>query len=166
MLSVSLSGFYDFLQRALRPDRGAPLRRERLREYTASHCTYGRPRLHAVLRKKHPTVGDKRIARWMRELAIQGLCKGRRRPKGRLHLSSLPAAPNLLQRQFDVHHQHPALATDLTYLATKEGWMYLAVVMDLRTGQIIGYCLDHTMTMDLVCTALRTALRCSRIFDP
>ena len=54
--------------------------------------------------------------------------------------AQVPPAPNLLQRQFDVHHQQAALATDVTYLATKEGWMYLAVVMDLRTGQIIGYC--------------------------
>ena len=128
MLSVSLSGFYDFLQRALRPDREAPLRQELLREYTASHCTYGHPRLHAVLRKKHPTVGHKRIARWMRELAIQGLCKGRRRPKGMAAPVQLPAAPNLLQRKFDVNHPQPALAADFTYLATQEGWMFLGKV--------------------------------------
>ncbi|WGV19107.1 IS3 family transposase [Pseudomonas putida] len=150
VMGVSVSGFYDYQHRQGRPDPDAQIRIDLHKAYAASRKTYGRPRLVEALRQQAHAVGHKRIDRLMHEEHIQGRSKGGFRPCTTDSHHALPVASNLLDRQFSV--QNPALAwvSDITYIATKEGWLYLAVVLSIQTRQVLGYSLADRMPDDLV----------------
>ena len=152
MLGVSSAGFYDHLRRqaAPRPDREAGLRADLRQAHADSRKTYGRPRLVRALRNRAHAVGPKRVARLMREEGLRGKIKGAFKPRTTDSRHGRPVADNLLARRFDVDCDVPAWVGDITYLATREGWLYLASVIDLRTRQVLGYSLADRMPDDLV----------------
>lgn len=161
VLGVSVSGYHEHVGRA---DRMAPRRHlsdEALRVHIqAIHAetrgSYGWPRIWRTLRSRGLRVGNQRVQTLMRQEGIRA--RGKRRFKATTDSRhDLPIAPNLLDRQFDVDAPDQVWAGDITYIATDEGWLFLAVVIDLFSRQVIGWSLRSDMVRDLVIDALRMA---------
>lgn len=158
-LAVSPSGYYAWRQRQTRPpDPHLPaLLKQIERIHEQSHGTYGSPRVHAQLRKEGFHHNRKRIARLMR---LKGLV-GRRKTRKVTTTDSRhdhPVAENLLNREFQAEAPNAKWVADITYIPTREGWLYLAVVLDLFSRKAVGWSMMATMTADLVEDALKMAL--------
>lgn len=158
-VAVSSAGFYAWHRR--RPsDRDEADRRlavEIAAAHAASRRTYGSPRIHEELQAQGRRVSRKRVARLMR---TQGL-RGRRRcrqPRTTDSQHPWPVADNVLNRAFDVATPNTVWAGDITYLATREGWVYLAVLLDLWSRRVVGYAMSNEPTRGVVLDALRLAL--------
>ena len=124
--------------------------------HAQSKRSYGRPRIVRGLRKQGLRVGHERVRR---SLKRQGLGPVYKRPY-RVTTDSnhhKPIAPNVLNRRFDGWHINQAWVGDISYLATNEGWLYLAVIMDLASRRIVGWSMSERITADLVCQALTSA---------
>jgi putative transposase len=158
-LSVSRSGYFDCVARQAlpTPGRDEELRADLLTIHRGSRGTYGRPRLVAGLRTCGHRVGPKRVQRLMREEGLRGVVKGRFKPRTTRSKHSRAIAPNLLDRRFAPEADVTAWAGDITYIPTREGWLYLAIVIALRTRQVLGYSLADTMPDDLVQHAFENA---------
>lgn len=118
---------------------------------------YGAPRIHDELAKASVNVSRKRVARLMREAGIRA--KGARKYKATTDSKhALPIAPNLLEQQFTVEARNEVWVSDITYLWTRQGWMYLAVIIDLFSRRVVGWSINERMTANLVCTALDSAV--------
>jgi transposase InsO family protein len=126
--------------------------------FAASGRSYGSRRLAAALQAQGPAVGRYRVRRLMREAALRPVWK-----RKFVHTTDskheLPVAENLLNRQFDVAAPNQAWTSDITYIRTRQGWLYLAAVMDLFSRKIIGWAMAPTMPTELVAQALRMALQ-------
>jgi putative transposase len=122
---------------------------------------YGAPRIQRELAKEGTPVSQKRVARLMREAGLRA--KGKRKYKATTDSDhSLPIAPNLLKRNFTADRPDAVWVSDITYLWTRQGWMYLAVIIDLYSRKVVGWSLADRMTASLVCTALDAAVRLRR----
>ena len=108
------------------------------------------------LREAGERVGRKRVARLMREHRIRAI-RGYKKPR---HLAGVPSviAPNRLQRQFTVDQPDSAWITDITYIRTWGGWLYLAVVMDLHSRKVVGWSMQPTLARGIVIDALLMAV--------
>jgi putative transposase len=158
MLSVSRSGFYAWRKRepSLHALRDAQLGVEVVTIHHASRATYGSPRVLAELRERGERTSRKRIARLMRERGVSGHIRKRWR-----HPSGTPAdatTANVLARGFDVAAPNRVWASDITYVRTWEGWLYLAVVIDLFSRRVVGWSMQGHMRTDLVLSALTMAV--------
>ena len=160
VLGVSRSGFYAWMRRApsarkLQDDSLKPLIRiahERSRE------TYGPKRLQTELKATGTVIGRDRISRLRKEMGLR--CVQRRKFKATTNSAhSLPVAPNLLDQNFTVEDPGTVYGSDITYIPTDEGWLYLAGVKDLATREIIGHAMGNRMTKELTLTALEKAMR-------
>ena len=118
--------------------------------------TYGAPRILCDLREVGECVGKNRIAKLMTRHKIRAQ-HGYKQP-GRRYTKPAVAAPNRLQQQFTITRPDYAWATDITYLRTYEGWLYLAVVMDLYSRRIIGWSMKPTLAKEVVLDALLMAV--------
>lgn len=119
-------------------------------------AAYGSPRIFLELKGRGIPVSKGRVERLMRENSLRG--RHKRRFKATTDSKhTLPVAPNLLERNFDTERPDQAWTADITYIATGEGWLYLAIVLDLYTRQIVGWAMRERMTKDLVIDALRMA---------
>jgi transposase InsO family protein len=146
-LGVSRPGFYASQARPPAPRHGADARLgvEIVAIHAETRQRYGSPRVHAELRDRGHQVSRKRVARLMR---AHGLC-ARRRRRFRVTTDSthpFPVAPNVLARQFAVAAPDTAWVTDITYLWTREGWLYLAVILDLFSRAVVGWALSAQIT--------------------
>ena len=158
-LSVSRSGFYSWRKRSpsARARQDARLKVEISASHAASRRTYGSPRILCDLRDEGHRVSRKRVARLMQELGLEG----RRKRRFRSTTDSrhrFPVAPNVLMRDFDVDAPNTVWVTDITYVATLEGWLYLAVILDLFSRRVVGYAMSERIDRALVLEALRVAL--------
>jgi putative transposase len=163
LLSVSCAGYYDWRERplSLRATDDAVIQTEIAQIYTESRRIYGRPRIHEMLLKKGRRIGQKRVRRLMKALKISGVRRRQFRKTTNSH-HALPIAPNALDREFDVSTigaPNRVWAGDITYLQTREGWLYLAVVLDLYSRRVVGWSMGSSMQTDLVVRALQAALR-------
>lgn len=166
-LDVAPSGFYAAEQRrAGRRPRSARVRaNERLLVairgiHAHSHERYGAPRVHAELRAQGQPCGRHRVARLMRHAGLQGRTPRRFRVTTQSGHRE-PVAPNVLARRFApllVPGRDRVWGADLTYLATREGWLYLAVVLDLASRRVVGWCADRGLEQSLTLRALDRAL--------
>jgi len=158
-LQVSRAGFYAWQARPPAPRTRAD---ERLGlEIAAIHAEtrqrYGSPRIHAELGERGCRTGRKRVARLMR---VRGLA-ARRRRRFRVTTQSrhpFPIATNVLARQFERTGPDQAWVTDITYIPTGEGWLYLAVILDLCSRLAVGWAMNERITDDLTLDALGMAL--------
>lgn len=117
---------------------------------------YGAPRIHVELNAKGVRCSRRRVARLMRLASLHG--KGKRRYKKTTDSNhALPIAENLVQRNFDVDTPNTVWAADITYLGTKEGWLYLAVVLDLHSRRVVGWAMGSRMATELPLSALSMA---------
>ena len=107
--------------------------------------------------RRRATVSRKRVARLMREQGLRGRRRGRQ-PRTTDSRHTLPIAANVLNRAFDVATPNTVWAGDITYLATREGWVYLAVLLDLWSRRVVGYAMSEEPTRAVVLQALRQAL--------
>ena len=155
---VSPSGFYAWEKKepSKREAKKLSLVRKIEQIHQGSRGAYGSPRVFKVLKGLGELCSEKKVAKLMRESRIRA--KARR--KFRVTTDSkhnLPVAPNLLQRNFSPENPNQVWASDITYVWTKEGWLFLAVIVDLFSRQIVGWSIDKTMTRELVLCALRQA---------
>jgi putative transposase len=122
---------------------------------------YGAPRIQARLAEEGISVSRKRVGRLMREAGLKA--KGRRKYRPTTDSNhSLPVAPNLLRRNFNAKRPDTVWVSDITYLWTRQGWLYLAVIVDLCSRKVVGWSLAERMTAALVCDALDAAIRLRR----
>jgi len=165
ILQVSRSGYYAWSSRhastsgppSARFSRRTVLRDAIRQAHQRSRRTYGSPRVTAALRKEGVVCCVNTVAKIMREDGLAA--KVRRRFKVTTDSShDLPTAPNRLDRCFVRQQPNQAWVGDITFIATDEGWLYLATVMDLYSRRIVGWALSDRLTTELVTGALRMAL--------
>lgn len=157
-LSVSMSGFFSWHRGGKTSKRLTDT--QLLTLIKALHAeikgAYGWPRIWQELKARGIPAGKERIRKLMQAHGIRG--RHKRRYKATTDSKHhFPVAPNVLNRQFRPDRPDQAWVTDITYVPTQEGWLYLAAVMDLHTRMIVGWSMDNRMTRDLVINALRMA---------
>jgi len=159
ILGVAPSGYYRWLLQPLSNRAQEDVRLLRLirASFTASQSIYGAPRVFLDLREAGETCSKHRVARLMRENGL----RARHGYRSRRWLAGRPAVliPNLLQRQFTVVRPNKAWVTDITYIRTWQGWLYLAIVMDLFSRKVVGWATASTIRRDLVLDAVLMAVR-------
>lgn len=159
LLEVSRSGFYAWTQRTVsaRTKADAQLAVEIAATHHQSRKRYGSPRVHRALRKRGIRVGKKRVARLMREHGLVARQKRRfRRTTDSNHAN--PIAPNVVARAFEPKGPNQVWAGDVTYIATHEGWAYLAVLLDLCSRRVVGWALSATNDTELALAAFNRAV--------
>ncbi len=158
-LGVAPSGYYAWLQKPIsdRAQEDARLLRLIRASFKASHGIYGAPRIFLDLREAGETCSKHRVERLMRENKIMALHGYRTRHYSVGKPSVL--VPNLVERNFDVAQPNKVWVTDITYIRTWEGWLYLAVVMDLFSRKIVGWATRATIHRQLVLDAVLMAVR-------
>jgi len=160
-LSVSPSGFYAWRSRPESQRKIA--NRELLADIRRVHMRhrerYGAPRIHAELRAEGHAVSRKRVARLMRRHGIRARAPRRYRVCTTDSKHSLPVAENLLDQNFVAERPDQVWLADITYIATGEGWLYLAVVLDLFTRKVVGWAMRDHMRAELTIAALTMAIQ-------
>jgi transposase InsO family protein len=164
VLGVGRSGYYAWRRREPSPRTQANeslLVRIR-EEYQLSRKTYGSPRIHAALQRKGVICGRKRVARLMRLDRIAARRAHRRIPRTTQKDPNAVPAPNLLNQDFSSPAPDRKWVSDITYIDTAEGWLYLAVVLDLFSRRVVGWAMDEHMEATLVQQAwnMAVAQRC------
>lgn len=159
VLKVSRSGFYAWLsrkpsERKLSDERLKPLIRELHERYRES---YGSLRLQSELADRGVCIGRDRITRLRKEMGLT--CKQKKKFRATTNSAhNLPVTANLIEQQFaEITEPGTVYGTDITYIWTDEGWLYLAGVKDFATREIIGYAMDKRMTVELVLRAFHKA---------
>ncbi len=161
LLGVARSGYYGWQQRAQRQSARAQENTQLLVELAARHrrhrqC-YGSPRMTADLRAAGWVVNRKRIARLMRQAGMRARGRSRRRYTTQSQ-HAYPVVPNRVAQQFTVTAPNRVWVTDITYVATDEGWLYVALVMDLFSRKFVGWALEAFVDTRITLAALRMAL--------
>jgi len=161
-LEVSASGYYDWQRRLSRPGQRAMedlvLAQEIGRIHTRSRETYGAPRVEKELRQKGRCHGRHRVARLMKEQGLCGRQKGRYRVQTTDSNHDQPIAPNRLAQAPKATAPNQLWVADITYIETKEGWLYLAAILDLYSRKIVGWAMSERIDTVLVLKALAMAL--------
>jgi putative transposase len=160
LLGVSRSGYYDWRVKKVSQRKLETIKLDsQIRELFSLHKKrYGAPRIAAELQAKGIKVSRQRVARRMKELGLRA--QGKR--KFRVTTDSkhtLPVAANLLQRDFASYQANQKWVGDITYVHTDEGWLYLAVVIDLYSRKVIGWSMSTRIDAKLACDALMMALQ-------
>ena len=160
VLEVSRSGYYAFEKHT--PSDREVSDQELVTRIEAIHRrnrgVYGSPRVHRELRNEGHRVGRKRVARLMRQNGIVGR-RRRRFCRTTDSRHGLPIAENILDRQFTVTQPNVVWVTDITYVRTYEGWLYLAAVLDLFSRRVVGYAMSSQIDRQLILSALEAAWR-------
>jgi len=159
VLDVSRSGYYQFIQGRLsaRAQENKRLSEKIKVIHKESRETYGSPRIHAELHSSGEICSRKRVARLMKQEGIEAKMKKcfkvttKANPKAK-------AAPNLLEQDFTADAPNQRWVADFTYVATQEGWLYVAIILDLFSRKVVGLAMHERMTADLVLKALEQAV--------
>jgi transposase InsO family protein len=161
-LEVSASGYYDWQRRRSCPGQRAmedqALAHEIGRIHARSRETYGAPRVEKELRQKGRCHGRNRVARIMKEQGLCGRQKGRYRVQTTDSNHDQPIAPNRLAEAPKATAPNRLWVADITYIETKEGWLYLAAILDLYSRKIVGWAMSERIDTALVLKALAMAL--------
>jgi transposase InsO family protein len=160
VLQVSRAGFYAWRQRpaAAHSFKDRRLAVEIAAIYRENRGRYGSPRVHVELRERGYRTGRKRVARLMREQRL----RARHQRRYRITTDSghgLPVSTNLLARRFSAAAPNLAWVTDITYIWTGEGWLYLAVMLDLFSRRVVGFALSQRIDLKLALDALMMAIK-------
>lgn len=160
MLNVSTSGFYEWYGRppSARALENAKLLMRIRESHALSGGTYGSPRVHQDLRVAGEQCSENRVARLMRTADIRANPKPRRKPGDTGVRPEHSIAPNVLERDFTAPGPNQKWVADFTYIWTGEGWLFLAVVLDLFSRRVVGWSMQPSMTAQLVLDALMMAL--------
>jgi transposase InsO family protein len=160
VLEVQRSGYYAWRHRSpsSREQANQALLALIKAEHQASRKTYGSPRIHVVLHRKGVVCGHNRVARLMQMHGIAPKARRRYHPVTTQRQPGVVPAPNRLNQDFSAAIPNQKWVSDFTFIETGEGWLYLAVVLDLFSRKVIGWSMSQTMDTALVETALRMAL--------
>lgn len=162
-LGTSRCGYYAFLNR--RPSKrvleNEVLVEEIKRAYKSSRGTYGSPRVHAQLKQAGKCCSRKRVAGLMRREKIQAKMRKKWKVTTKASKKAVTIAPNHLDQNFMVEEPNKVWVSDITYVKTQEGWLYVAVVMDLFSRRVIGLGMGERLETDLIMKAVKQAL-CKR----
>ena len=156
VLQVSRAGYYAARLRSKKPTSCAASVQVKA-AFAANQRCYGSRRIVDELQVQGIAMGRYKVRRLMREAGLKPVWK-RKFVNTTDSKHDLPVAENLLNRQFNPPQPNQAWTSDITYIRTKTGWLYLAAVMDLHSRKIIGWAMSPTMPAELVCRALRMAL--------
>jgi transposase InsO family protein len=161
VLAVQRSGYYAWRHRtqSTRAQANQALVALIAEEHSQSRKTYGSPRVQVVLQRKGVVCGHNRVARLMRLHGIVALPRRRYHPRTTQRQPGVVPAPNRLNQDFSASRPNQKWVCDFTYIETAEGWLYLAVVLDLFSRKVIGWAMSQKMDTALVETALRMALQ-------
>ena len=164
-IGISTAGYYAWRSRP--ESKRAVEDRALLADIRQAHADsggrYGSPRVHAALRAHGRRVGRGRVERLMRRHGVRGLVAQRRRVQTTDSRHAFPVAPNLLERKFSATSRpNQVWLADLTYIATGEGWLYMAAIMDLHTRKIIGWSMRDHLRAELATSALLMATQRQR----
>lgn len=158
-LEVSRSGYYKYLNRKQTPtkEKRTKLLQRIIEIFEESRQTYGCPRIYDQLRAEGYKCGKNTVERLMRENQIQPRTKHKfKATTDSKH--NLPIAPNVLDRQFTVEEPDEVWVSDITYIPTAQGWLYLCVFIDLYSRMVVGWSMSANMKADLVVDAFRMGL--------
>ena len=157
---VSRSGYYRWraAQPTARAREDARLIVELKTVHAQSRRTYGRPRLHAALRQRGERTSAKRIARLMRACGLRGVRRGGYRPRTTESRHRLTSSPNLLRQAPAPQKPDQVWVSDITYIPTREGWLYVAGVLDRCSRRVLGLAMGARLDATLPQAALRQAL--------
>lgn len=160
VLRVSRSGYYRWRGRpeSQRASEDRRLRVEIRATHRRNRQVYGSPRIHKDLREQGIRCSRKRVARLMREEGVRAKQSRKFRPVTTDSRHAMPVAPNVLDRNFEASNPNQAWVADITYIPTREGWLYLAVVLDLFSRAVVGWAMDARCSRDLTIRALQMAL--------
>jgi putative transposase len=158
VLEVSVSGFYDWLERPVsqRQQDDEKLTEQIVMFHCGSGCTYGSPRIYKDMKAAGYTLGEKRVARLMKLRGIRGKAKCKYKTTT-ISVHKRPRAENLVKQNFTVSEPNKLWVSDITYIPTLEGWLYLAVTLDAFSRKAIGWSFSDRLTDTLVLKALRMA---------
>jgi transposase InsO family protein len=161
LLDVSHSGYYRWVAKrpTTRERDDAAIAAKVAAAHRASRGTYGAPRILVDLREDGTRTSKRRCARLMRELGIQGRKKHRRKPQTTDSRHSEPVAPNVIALRPRPTGPNQVWLTDITYIQTAEGWLYVAAILDLWSRKIVGWSCAPTLHTTLVLAALQNALK-------
>lgn len=159
MLGVWRSGYYDWRDRPpSRRSREDTALTEKVREiHRRSRETYGSPRVHAELRALGTRCGRKRVERLMQEAGLRGCVRGRRKRTTRRSGRAV-VAKDLLQRSFAATQIDKVWVADITFVATREGFLYLAFILDIHSRRIVGWAMENHLRTEIVVDALQMAI--------
>ena len=158
-LEISVSGFYAWRKRepSQHSREDAELADKIKTTFQSNRCVYGSPRIHAEMQAQGIHCARKRVARLMQELDLVA-----KRPRHRTVTTQseegVSVAPNLLHQDFHADQPNQKWTSDTTYIWTQEGWLYLAVVLDLFSRMVVGWAMSATQDATLVAKALEMAL--------
>lgn len=160
VLQVSRSGFYGFCarQRSTHELEDAHLEVLLVQMFDEFKARYGVVRLWKEFMKRDIACGRDRVRRLMRKLDLVAKATRKRKPRTTQSEHGRPVAPNLLMRQFDVKQRDLVWLADISYLGTKQGWVYLACVMDLYSRKIVGWTVRESLERQGALDALEVAL--------
>lgn len=162
-LGVSISGYYAWRTRplSLHAEQELQLEAQVRAAHERTRQTFGPERLQKDLANHGVQIGVHRIKRLLAKLGLR--CKQKRKFKATTNSThNLPVAPNLLNQDFNVSGPNQVGCGDITYIATDEGWLYLAGLKDLFSGEVVGYAISERMTKQLVMRALFRAVASHR----
>jgi len=161
VLGVGRSGYYAWCSRSAsqRVQEDEVLLVKIQQAYQISRGTYGSPRIHAALQKQGVKCSQKRVARLMRLHKITGRKRQKRRPVTTQRDPGAIPAPNLLNQEFYASAPDQKWVSDITYIETAEGWLYLASILDLFSRRVVGWAMADHMEASLVEDALKMALQ-------
>ena len=161
VLAVSRSGYYRRQERppSKRQRDDAQLAVQIAAAHLRSRQNYGAPRIVAELREAGTSISKRRCARLMKAHGLQGRKKHRRRPRTTDSLHAHRPAENLLAKTAAPTGPNQAWMTDITYIETGEGWVYLAAILDVWSRRVVGWTCGPTLHVSLVLAALQSALR-------
>lgn len=162
VLKVSKSGYYHWLHTKQKEPTKHQLYREAVKQkvlkfFHESFGTYGAPRIHRDLLAEGYTVSEKTVGQYMQELNLRAI------PLDAFMVTTdsahqEPVFDNLLQQNFQSHRPNDVWVSDMTYIWTKEGWVYLAAVLDLYSRKLVGWKADDLMRKELTLDALEMAV--------
>lgn len=163
LLEESSCGYYEWRKR---PESEQKKRKKQLVSriryvFMDSGKRYGSPKITKALEQEGCRVSERTVSRYMKEMGIASVTKKKYKATTNSK-HSLPVHENVLNQQFDAEKPNEKWVTDITYIPTDEGWLYLASVMDLYSRKIVGWHVDKRMTKELVITALDRAYRAQK----
>ena len=156
LLEVSRSGYYKWLKRNKNYKPIDPIEVEIVEIFNYSRKTYGIRRIKREFRRRGKKVNKKKIQKLMRKNGLYPKCRRKTRATTNSN-HSYPVAPNILKQDFSCTRPNEIWASDITYIPTEEGWLYLAAIVDLYTRKVVGWALGSRMTKELTIKALEQA---------
>jgi len=160
ILEVSRCGYYEFCNR--KPNKRVEENRSLIEKIKKIHKnsrgTYGSPRVHAEIKKLGEACSRKRISKLMRGEKIQAKMRKKWKVTTQPNKTSIMTAPNYLDQNFSVEEPNKVWVSDITYVFTQEGWLYVAIVLDLFSRKIVGLSMGNRLETSLITRALKQAL--------